>query len=73
MISSFPLNSELPVRYNIITNQLIIYDIDFIYVKAYLLLIKFFFIFNINLYLTNESIVKIKSLGKKCFTKKFIK
>jgi hypothetical protein len=73
MISSSPLNSELPVRYNIITNPLIIHDIDFIYGKTYLLLIKFFFIFNINLCLINEYIVKIKSLGKKCFKKQFIK
>ena len=43
MISSSPLNSELPVRYNIIANQLIIHEIDFIYLKAYLLLIKVFF------------------------------
>jgi hypothetical protein len=40
---------------------------------TYLLLIKIFFIFNINLYLINESKVKIKSLEQKYFEKEIIK
>jgi len=44
-----------------------------IHVKAYLLLIKIFFIFNIHLYLINESRVKINFLEQKYFAKKIIK
>ena len=50
-----------------ITNRYVIYDTDFIHIKAYLLLINILFIFNIHFYLINESKVKIKYMRKKIF------
>ena len=47
-------------------------DIDFVLVYIFNLLIKTYLLILIK-YLNNESKVKIKSLGQKCFTNKIIK
>jgi hypothetical protein len=46
---------KLLIYMSCIVNRLITRDTNFVYIKSYLLLIKFFFIFNIHLYFINES------------------
>ena len=53
--------------------QLIIRDINFIYVKIFNLLINIFLSLIFIKYFIDESKVKIKSLGQKYFVKKIIK
>jgi hypothetical protein len=55
------------------TIQLIIHDINFVYVNIFKLLINIFLFLIFIKYFIDESKVKIKSLGQKYFVKKIIK
>jgi hypothetical protein len=64
---------EFFLRYNLVVNQLITRDIDFVHVYIFSLLIKAYLSLIFIKYFINESRVKIKFLRQKCFAKKIIK